>query len=77
MLLLITGYFNEVEKQLAYAQYQFGRVQESASDLQLLVLLKTDSSLCLGIGGSRFFMRDTIISKRFVQLGIIAYYQIW
>ena len=38
--------------------------------------LKAESSLCFCIGGPRFSPRvaDTMISKRFLKLGIIVYY---
>ena len=40
-MFLITGYFNRVEKQIAYPQHQFGRPQKRTCSLPLLVFMKT------------------------------------
>ena len=41
MMFLITSYFTEVEKQVAYSQHQFDRPQKRAYCLLLLFFLKT------------------------------------
>ena len=48
--------------------------RKSACFLQLLVFLQIESLLRFGIGSPRFFSRvaGTMISKRFVKLGIIV-----
>ena len=48
--------------------------RKSTCCLRLLVFLQIESLLCFGIGGPRIFPRvpATMISKRFVKLGIIV-----
>ena len=43
--------------------------------IQVLLFWKTESLLCFGIGGPSFFLRVaiTMISKRFIKLGIIVH----
>ena len=52
--------------------------RKSACCLQLLVFLEIESSFHLGIGGPRYFPKvaATMISKRFVILGIKVYFWI-
>ena len=74
-ILLKTGYYNEVEKQVAFSQHQCGRLKKECMLHTGLCLLGGKSHRSVfSFEFQRFFLRfaATMISERFVKLSIIA-----
>ena len=73
-MFLKTGYFNQVEEQVAYSQNQFDRSQKECMLFEALGF--PDSLLRFDVGGPRIFARvaATMISKCFKKLGIIVHF---
>lgn len=79
MLLLITNYFNNLEKQVAYAQYQFWQGTKKCILPTAIDPPQGKIHRFVWVLEVEGFSRDatTIISKRFAKVGIIVYYHVW